>query len=424
VEYLKGFLNQDISFQHFVTTEKLLEQVHELDLSQMMILLKGARMFKLEKIVDFLSEKIHTATLETDLQALGHNLRVFSQYVKKETKIIAVIKASAYGSGSEELAKFLEHRKVAYVAVAYIDEGIQLRKAGIQLPIMVLNPDRNSVNDMANYDLEPEVYSNEQLREMIDYLKLANKSNFKIHIKIDTGMHRMGFMSDDIPLLTEQLENTRLIKVASVFSHLSSSEDAGDDAFTEYQVALLNKHFETLASALGYRPLKHILNSAGIVRFPKYHFDMVRLGLGLYGIDSTGILTEQLEKVHTLKANVIQIKDVGRDAFIGYNRRGQVSKLGKIAVINIGYADGLLRNSGNGRYSVSIHGVDFPIIGNVCMDLTIIDIGGGVDIKVGDEAVIFGKDKPVEALASVCGTIPYEILSRISNRIKRLYIQG
>jgi alanine racemase len=151
---------------------------------------------------------------------------------------------------------------------------------------------------------------------------------------------------------------------------------------------------------------------------------MVRLGLGLYGIDSTGILTEQLEKVHTLKANVIQIKDVGRDAFIGYNRRGQVSKSGKIAVINIGYADGLLRNSGNGRYSVSIHGVDFPIIGNVCMDLTIIDIGGGVDIKVGDEAVIFGKDKPVEALASVCGTIPYEILSRISNRIKRLYIQG
>ena len=244
VEYLKGFLNQDISFQHFVTTEKLLEQVHELDLSQMMILLKGARMFKLEKIVDFLSEKIHTATLETDLQALGHNLRVFSQYVKKETKIIAVIKASAYGSGSEELAKFLEHRKVAYVAVAYIDEGIQLRKAGIQLPIMVLNPDRNSVNDMANYDLEPEVYSNEQLREMIDYLKLANKSNFKIHIKIDTGMHRMGFMSDDIPLLTEQLKNTRLIKVASVFSHLSSSEDAGDDAFTEYQVALLNKHYQ------------------------------------------------------------------------------------------------------------------------------------------------------------------------------------
>jgi alanine racemase len=424
VEYLKNFLNPDVSFKHFKTTEKLLEKVHELNLSHMMILLKGARIFKLEKIVDFLSEKIHTATLETDLQALGHNLRVFSQYIKKDTKIIAVIKASAYGSGSEELAKFLEHRKVAYVAVAYIDEGIQLRKAGIKLPVIILNPDRNSVNDMANYDLEPEVYSNEQLREMIDYLKLTNKSAFKIHIKIDTGMHRMGFMCDDIPLLTEQLKNTSLIKVASVFSHLSSSEDAGDDAFTEHQVALLTKHFDTLTSALGYQPLKHILNSAGIVRFPQYHFDMVRLGLGLYGIDSTGILNEQLEKVHTLKANVIQVKDVSRDAFIGYNRRGQVSKSGKIAVINIGYADGLLRNAGNGRYSVNIHGADFPIIGNVCMDLTIIDLGSGADVNVGDEAVVFGKDKPVESLATTCGTIPYEILSRISTRIKRLYIQG
>jgi alanine racemase len=424
VENLRKYLNTDVLFQYFKSTDQLIEKIHDINLSQKMILVKGARVFKLEKIIEVLSEKIHTATLETDLQALGHNLRVFSQYLGKDTKIIAVIKASAYGSGSEELAKFLEHRKVAYLAVAYIDEGIQLRKAGIKLPVIILNPDRTSVNDMVNFDLEPEVYSLEQLKDIINYLKLANKSGFKIHLKIDTGMHRMGFMSQDIPVLCQYLKDTKSLKVASIFSHLSSSEDAGDDAFTEQQVALLNKHFETISETIGYQPYKHILNSAGIVRFPQYHFDMVRLGLGLYGIDSAGILTDQLEKVHTLKATVIQVKDIGKDAFIGYNRKGRVSKPGKIAVINIGYADGLLRIAGNGRYSVNIHGVDFPIIGNVCMDLTIIDIGLHADVKVGDEAIIFGKNKPVEVLASVCGTIPYEILSRISNRIKRLYIQG
>lgn len=424
VENLRKYLNTDVLFQYFKSTDQLIEKIHDINLSQKMILVKGARVFKLEKIIEVLSEKIHTATLETDLQALGHNLRVFSQYLGKDTKIIAVIKASAYGSGSEELAKFLEHRKVAYLAVAYIDEGIQLRKAGIKLPVIILNPDRTSVNDMVNFDLEPEVYSLEQLKDIINYLKLANKSGFKIHLKIDTGMHRMGFMSQDIPVLCQYLKDIKSLKVASIFSHLSSSEDAGDDAFTEQQVALLNKHFETISETIGYQPYKHILNSAGIVRFPQYHFDMVRLGLGLYGIDSAGILTDQLEKVHTLKATVIQVKDIGKDAFIGYNRKGRVSKPGKIAVINIGYADGLLRIAGNGRYSVNIHGVDFPIIGNVCMDLTIIDIGLHADVKVGDEAIIFGKNKPVEVLASVCGTIPYEILSRISNRIKRLYIQG
>jgi len=424
VENLRKYLNTDVLFQYFKSTDQLIEQIHDINLAQKIILVKGARVFKLEKIIEVLSEKIHTATLETDLQALGHNLRVFSQYLGKDTKIIAVIKASAYGSGSEELAKFLEHRKVAYLAVAYIDEGIQLRKAGIKLPVIILNPDRTSVNDMANFELEPEVYSIEQLKDIINYLKLANKSGFKIHLKIDTGMHRMGFMSQDIPVLCQYLKDTKSLKVASIFSHLSSSEDAGDDAFTEQQVALLNKHFETISDTIGYQPYKHILNSAGIVRFPQYHFDMVRLGLGLYGIDSAGVLTDQLEKVHTLKATVIQVKDIGKDAFIGYNRKGRVSKPGKIAVINIGYADGLLRIAGNGSYSVNIHGVDFPIIGNVCMDLAIIDIGLHADVKVGDEAIIFGKNKPVEVLASVCGTIPYEILSRISNRIKRLYIQG
>ncbi|MEY3420939.1 MAG: hypothetical protein RIR48_1228, partial [Bacteroidota bacterium] len=314
VENLRKYLNTDVLFQYFKSTDQLIEKIHDINLSQKMILVKGARVFKLEKIIEVLSEKIHTATLETDLQALGHNLRVFSQYLGKDTKIIGVIKASAYGSGSEELAKFLEHRKVAYLAVAYIDEGIQLRKAGIKLPVIILNPDRSSVNDMANFDLEPEVYSLEQLKDIINYLKLANKSDFKIHLKIDTGMHRMGFMSQDIPVLCQYLKDTKSLKVASIFSHLSSSEDSGDDAFTEQQVTLLNKHFETISETIGYQPYKHILNSAGIVRFPQFHFDMIRLGLGLYGIDSAGVLTDQLEKVHTLKAIVIQVKDIGKDA--------------------------------------------------------------------------------------------------------------
>jgi len=234
----------------------------------------------------------------------------------------------------------------------------------------------------------------------------------------------LGFMPEDMEDLCRLIGENRFLHVSSVFSHLSSSEDPGDDDFTHQQVTKLNQHFDFIATRLGYKPMKHILNSAGIIRFPEYHFDLVRLGLGLYGIDTTETIGSSLEKVHTLKATVVQLKHLNKDEFVGYNRKGIKETPGMVAIINIGYADGLMRRAGNGRYSVRINGQDYPIIGNVCMDLTIIDIGRNNGIKVGDEVFIFGKDKPVEDLAVVCETIPYEILSRISGRVKRLYIQG
>ena len=417
-------LDTKVSFYYFEQTDTFFQNLHTFNFDKKVILVKGARVFGLEVIIDALSEKIHTATLETDLQAIEYNVRMISQHLHGDTKIIAVIKASAYGSGSEELAKFLEYRKVAYLAVAYIDEGIQLRKAGVKLPIMILNPDANGIVDMIKYQLEPEIYSLEQLHHIIPFLGKVEHEPFSIHLKIDTGMHRLGFMDADIEDLCHLLHSHTYLHVRSIFSHLSSSEDPGDDQFTRYQVEKLNAQYNRIVAVLGYTPAKHILNSAGILRFPEYHFDMVRLGLGLYGIDSTATLTSALEKAHTLKASVIQIKNIKTTDYVGYNRKGKVSKDGKIAIINIGYADGLLRKAGNGNYSVCIQGKNYAILGNVCMDLTIIDIGTDATIQVGDEVIIFGKEKPIEELASCCETIPYEILSRISSRVKRVYVQA
>jgi Alr-MurF fusion protein len=322
------------------------------------------------------------------------------------------------------LARFLEFKKVAYLAVAFIDEGVQLRKSGVLLPILILNPDRNGVADMVKHKLEPEVYSIEQLEEIISLTGNQNQK-FNIHLKMDTGMHRLGFMEEDFSALCDLLSQSKdQIEVKSIFSHLSSSEDPGDDEYTHQQAKKLNQYYDKLIQILGYKPKKHILNSSGIIRFPEYHFDLVRLGLGLYGIDSTNAFGAQLEKVHTLKATVVQVKNIKASEYVGYNRKGKPKADGKLATINIGYADGLMRLAGNGKYTVRIHGIDYPIIGNVCMDLTIIDIGDNNTIKTGDEAIIFGKSKPVEILAQACQTIPYEVLSRISVRVKRLYIHG
>ncbi|MBP9196659.1 MAG: bifunctional UDP-N-acetylmuramoyl-tripeptide:D-alanyl-D-alanine ligase/alanine racemase [Saprospiraceae bacterium] len=424
VANLEMFLDPFILFTSIKSTDELIRRLPEINCNNKAILVKGARAFQLERVIIALSDKAHTATLETDLQAIEHNLKIFSQHLSPGSQIIAVIKASAYGSGSEELARYLEFKKVGYLAVAFIDEGVQLRKAGVLLPIIILNPDRNGVLDMIKYELEPEVYSIEQLNEIISLLTLDIDRTFHIHLKIDTGMHRLGFVEEDLKELCEILISHKQVKIKSIFSHLSSSEDPGDDAYTRDQVHSLNNHYTYICQRIKYHPAKHILNSSGIIRFPEYHFDLVRLGLGLYGIDSTHTIANKLEKVHTLKATVVQIKNVSRKDYIGYNRKGKPLADGRIAIINIGYADGLIRLAGNGKYSVRIHGKDYSIIGNVCMDLTIIDICQEKDIYIGDEVILFGKDKPVEELAAVCQTIPYEILSRISGRVRRLYVQG
>ncbi|KXK39294.1 MAG: bifunctional UDP-N-acetylmuramoyl-tripeptide:D-alanyl-D-alanine ligase/alanine racemase [Saprospiraceae bacterium] len=420
---LKDRLQPSIRFVWVENTEQVLDNIHNYPLAGKAILIKGARTFKLERIIHRLSDKTHTAVLETDLQAIEHNLKVFSDYLDKNTGIISVIKASAYGSGSEELARFLEFKKVAYLAVAFIDEGVHLRQSGIRLPIIILDPELNGINDLIDYDLEPEVYSLEQLQEIISVCK-ARRQAIRVHLKLETGMHRLGFTKKDLEALcTLLLEHQDWVHVNTIFSHLSSSEDPNDDDYTHEQVRLLLDHYQYIADRIGYKPQKHILNSSGIIRFPEYHFDLVRLGLGLYGIDSTGQFADKLEKVHTLKASVIQIKDIKASESVGYNRRGHPQGDGKIAIINIGYADGLMRLAGNGKYTVRIQDRDFLILGNVCMDLTIIDLGTDSNVHIGDEVIIFGKNKPIETLAMVCQTIPYEILTRISSRIRRVFIQ-
>lgn len=421
LEYL---LDKMIVFHPIANTEIFLEELPNYILKDKAILIKGARKFELERITHALSDKAHTATLETDLQAIEHNLRVFSNHLTEHTQIIAVIKASAYGSGSEELAKFLEFKKVSYLAVAFVDEGVQLRKTGIKVPIIILNPDKNGIPDMVKYNLEPEIYDLQQLQELLSYLHTPI-SHFKIHLKMDTGMHRLGFVEADLPHLCDLLvKHSDQIVVQTIFSHLSSSEDPHDDEYTHNQAKTLITYYDYITSNLGYKPAKHILNSSGIIRFPEYHFDFVRLGLGLYGIDGTNIFTDKLEKVHTLKASVVQLKHLNASETIGYNRKGMLTHDGKIAIINIGYADGLMRLAGNGKYSVRIRGREYLIIGNVCMDLTIIDLGNDDNIQIGDEVIIFGKDKPIEDLADACQTIPYEILTRISGRIKRSYVNA
>lgn len=421
---LEKYLSPFILFHREEDTEHLLSYLTKWDCHHKAILIKGARKYHLEKVFEKLSDKSHSTTLEIDLKAVEHNLKVYRDHLSPATKVIGVIKASAYGTGSEDLALLLQNKGVDYLAVAFADEAVRLRTAGVTLPIMILNPDSGSLQDMARYDLEPEVYSLEQLNDIL-YFITQEKLSLKIHIKIDTGMHRLGFTLRDMDTLCDMLKSApNLLKIKSVFSHLTSSENPEHDDWTHEQANLFLKAYHSIQSVLQVDVKKHILNSAGIWRFPEYQWDYVRLGLGLYGISSAKG-TEELERVHTLAACVIQIKPVPALQSVGYNRAGTTKEDTHVAVINIGYADGFLRSAGLGRFHVSIHGKEYPVIGQICMDLTMIDIGQDTDrIQVGDKAILFGKEKPIEQLAEVCQTIPYEILSRISERVKRIYTRS
>lgn len=418
------YLDPFIYFDTYLTTSDYLKSVKRKSIKNRAILIKGARVFEMEKITNFLSDKNHTSVLEIDLHAVESNLSYFYRQLSGDTQVIAVIKASAYGSGSSELAQLLEFRKVGYLAVAFIDEGIELRKSGIKMPIMVLNPDETGVTDMLQYDLEPEVYGIDQLDYIIEAVNIQDSKQLKIHLKIDTGMHRLGFLADELDMVIQRLNETKSVVIKTIFTHLSSSEDPNDDDFTHLQARIFDTCYQTIIAQIGYAPSRHILNTAGIVRFPEYHYDYVRLGLGLYGIDSTHTIVEHLVKAHTLKAKVIQIKSVAKGSSIGYNRKGYLPDGGKVAIVSIGYADGLMRNLSNGNYSLMINSELYPIIGNICMDLTIVDISNAAGINVGDDVIIFNEDMPIENLAIAASTIPYEILSRISSRVRRLYIHA
>ena len=419
---IRNYLEGRTNVVCFSDTNEAIAALPGLGLSHAAILVKGSRRFALDRLADALAQKWHEAVMETDLMAVGHNLRYFSSWLGDDTGIIAVIKASAYGSGGHELAAFLEYSKVDYLAVAYVDEGIDLRKSGITTPIMVLNLSAEQWPECVTWDLEPEVYSLEFLRKL---WAIDNTRILKIHLKLDTGMNRLGLLPEDIKEACDIITQwSGTIEIATMFTHLASSEDEKDDPFTHHQVALFEKMAGEIETVLSYAPKRHVLNTAGIRRFPKYHFDYVRIGLGLYGVDVTRSFSGFLEKVHSLKARVIQLKNVYQGHTVGYNRRGKIGMHGKVAIVNIGYADGLMRQAGNERYQVWIKDDFFPIIGNVNMDLTIVYIGERDDIQVGDEVEIFGKNASIETLADACQTIPYEILTRVAPRVKRLYFKS
>ncbi len=411
-----------IQDQHyFDSTETYISSGNWKQSQEEIILLKGARNFTFERIAGYLAKKSHNTVLEVNLNALVHNLRTFRQAINPQTKLMAMVKAAAYGSGSDEVARLLEFQKVDYLAVAYADEGVELRNAGVTLPIMVLNPEQATFDLLQQYKLEPEIYSQQLLNQLLQFF--PNQQSLNIHLKIDTGMHRLGFEEKDLPQLLATLLAHPYVKVASVFSHLAASDEPGQDAFTQNQITKFNTYYEKIAATIGYRPIKHILNTNGILRFPQHQYDMVRLGIGLYGIGSNKELTQALETVLSLKATISQIKTIAAGETIGYSRKGKAAKEISIATISIGYADGLLRKAGNGRFSVLIHGKPAPTIGNICMDMSMIDISSIPEASEGDEVLIFGKDQPVEVLAECFDSLVYEVFTGISERVKRVYYQ-
>ncbi len=413
-------LPRDFEALFFSNTEIFLQNLQNVEFNDELILLKGARPFEFERIARRLEQKAHKTILEVNLTAMVHNLNVYNRLLQSGTKMLAMVKAAGYGSGSAEVAKLLEFHKVDYLGVAYADEGIELRQAGVNLPILVLNPEPASFDALYRYRLEPEIYSLPILEELTYFS--GKEKRLAIHLKLDTGMHRLGFEPTDVQALVEKLKTFPNLEIRSVFSHLAASDAAQHDQFTHRQAAVFSEVFEKIKAALGYAPLRHIVNTGGIARFPEYHFDMVRLGIGLYGIDAGG-LQDKLRVVNTLKATISQIKDVPAGDSVGYNRNSFVERPSRIATISIGYADGLLRLAGGGRYSVLIHGQKAPTVGNICMDMTMVDVTHIPSAKEGDEVVVFGENPSVQELAACLQTIPYEVFTNVSERVKRVYWQ-
>lgn len=408
------------NFTGFESTAAFVAQFNEKTFANQTILIKGARSFKFDEIVVLLEEKTHETVLEINLNALAYNLNFYKSKVQPQTKIMVMVKAFGYGSGSFEIAKELQHHKVNYLGVAFADEGVELRQAGIHLPIIVMNPEVSGYPAMLAYQLELEVYSIKSLQSFLNFAQKRNVSNYPIHIKLDTGMHRLGFEEKDLPELIEILQNNTLVKVASIYSHLSSSDVPSYDDFTLQQFDKFERWSQTLMEALPYKPIRHILNTSGIYRFPQYQYDMVRLGIGVYGVGNDPQEDRQLENVGTLKTIILQIREVEPGESIGYSRKFKTDRSMKIATIPIGYADGIPRAWGNERGHVMIDNQPARILGNICMDALMVDVTD-LQCKEGDTVIIFGKSLRVTTIADTIGTISYEILTGISQRVKRIF---
>ena len=428
-------------------TEAFLESDELKELHSQVILIKGARRFGFDRIADALTLRVHETTLEVNLGAIVDNLNYYRHFLTPATRMVCMVKAFAYGAGFYEIAKTLQDHGVDYLAVAVADEGRQLREAGITTGLLVMNPERSALDVITHYHLEPEIYSFSLLEEMIHACELSGITGYPVHIKIDTGMSRLGFSPDDMPRLIARLHRQTAVVPRSIFSHFACSDipTPEGDAFSRLQMERFDRAADALRAVYGDALLRHICNSAAIPRFPDHHYEMVRLGLGLYGIDpliKLGIRNEELgmrnesgaanpspltpnpsplTSVSTLRTTILQIRDVVPPETVGYSRRGVLSRPSRIAAIPIGYADGLNRHLGNRRGYCLVHGQPAPYVGNICMDVALIDVTDIPDCAEGDSVEIFGPNLPVTQLAEWLDTIPYEVLTSVSTRVKRIY---
>lgn len=408
----------DIEKEFYLTTDELIQSPSFKTFKDELILIKGSRQFHFERISELLERKVHETILEVNLDAIVHNFNFYRSRLKPETKMVCMVKAFGYGAGSYELAKTLQEHRCDYLAVAVADEGAELRKEGISIPIIVMNPEFSSFNVLFENQLEPEVYSFRLLDAIIKETERRGITSYPVHIKIDTGMHRLGFQPGDIPEICQRIKRQSGVMVRSIFSHLVGSDSYIFDDFTQRQLETFRQAAAELEEGLEYKVFKHILNSAGIERFTDYQMDMVRLGIGLYGVSASGM--KGLRNISTLKTTILQIQEVTAGDSIGYSRMSYAERDSRIAIIPIGYADGLDRHFSNGHGEVSINGHRCPIIGNICMDACMIDVTG-IEVREGDSVIIFGEELPVTELSDKLRTIPYEILTSISPRVKRVY---
>lgn len=407
----------DIPASYYPDTTSFLAASYKLN--DEVVLVKGARNFAFERIVEQLEKNIHRTVLEINLESIIHNLNFYRSKLGPNTKIMAMVKAYAYGGGIFEIANLLQYHKIDYLGVAYVDEAVELRKHGIYVPIMIMNPSPDSFRLLKQYNLEPEIYSLDLLYEFLTYFEEIEGAP-SIHLKLESGMNRLGFTTADIGTIQQLLAKNKSVKVKSIFSHLAGSESPVHDSYTEGQAGNFTAMADKICASFWYKPLRHLVNTGGISRFPQFHFDMVRLGVGLYGYDPTGQEQQQLKAVGTLKSSISQIKKITKGETVGYGRAGVASRDMRIATIPIGYADGYLRAFGNGKGSMLVKGHLSHVFGNVCMDMTMLDVTE-IECKIGDEVVVFGNKPSVKDLAEQIGTIPYEIMTNIGQRVRRVF---
>jgi alanine racemase len=409
------------SLRAYSTTEEFLLHSKTSDFFNQIILVKGARKYQFERVVQWLEKKLHQTVLDINLDALVHNFRICRKLLSPATKIMAMVKAFSYGSGGAEIANVLQYHKVDYLGVAYADEGVELIRSGVRLPIMIMNTEASSFQAIVDFNLEPVIFSFELLKNFEAYIKEQGLSAYPVHIEIETGMNRLGFQPAEVNLLAAHVSQSDYLKVQSVFSHLASSEDPAENKFTFQQAERFDAASNILAAHLNYHFIKHISNSAGIIMHPQLQYDMVRLGIILYGVESSDMPGLELQPVATLRSTIAQVKKVSMGETVSYNRSGKLQHDAVIGTVRIGYADGYSRQFSNGKGKMLVKGKLAPVIGSVCMDMTMLDLTGIEDVKEGDEVIVFGAALPVATVAGWIDTISYEVLAGISQRVRRVY---